>query len=264
MPELPEVETVVRSLALHVTGRTIRRVEIYAPRIRRGRVEQAQGRRIAGVRRVGKFIVFDLEGGFLCVHLGMTGKLLLRSDSGDHTRARIQLDRGEIFFDDPRMFGNIEFSPQLPHRVSCLGQDPLEISFEEFRALLRLRRGALKALLLNQRFLRGVGNIYADEALFRARLHPLEKADRLNKVRAQRLYDALRQVLREAIARGGSSVSDYVDADGRRGWFQQLHCVYRRHGEPCPACGARIRRILVSQRGTHYCPRCQSQRRRAR
>jgi formamidopyrimidine-DNA glycosylase len=130
--------------------------------------------------------------------------------------------------------------------------------------MLRRRRGGIKALLLNQRFLRGVGNIYADEALFLAGVHPLERAFQISAPRARRLWEALRRVLEEAIARGGSSVSDYVDADGRSGWFQLLHRVYRRHGEPCPVCGTKIRRILVAQRGTHFCPRCQRQRMRAR
>ncbi len=264
MPELPEVETVVRSLAPHVTGRTIFSVEIYAPRMRRGEVERACGRKILRLSRAGKFIIFELERGFLCVHLGMTGKLLAGSRPGPHTRACIRLDDGLVCFDDTRMFGNLEFSERLPDRVARLGLEPLDVDCAQFQEMLRRRRGGVKALLLNQRFLRGVGNIYADEALHLAGVHPLERACSLSAPRARRLWEALRKVLADAIARGGSSVSDYVDAEGRQGWFQLEHRVYRRHGQPCLACGAIIRRILVAQRGTHFCPRCQPQRTRAR
>lgn len=264
MPELPEVETVVRSLAAYVTGRTIQAIEIYSSRIRRGRVERASGRSIVRLRRAGKFIIFELDRGFLCVHLGMTGKLLAAPQRGKHTRACIRLDDGMVCFDDPRMFGNIEFSERLPERVARLGIEPLEVECERFQQMLRMRRGGVKALLLNQRFLRGVGNIYADEALHLAGVHPLERASDLSAPRARRLWQALRTVLEDAIARGGSSVSDYVDAEGRKGWFQLMHRVYRRHGQPCLTCGATIQRILVAQRGTHFCPRCQRQRKRAR
>ena len=264
MPELPEVETVVRSLAPYVTGRMIRAIEVHSSPIRRGEVERAGGRRIVRVRRAGKFIVFELDQGYLCVHLGMTGKLLAAPQRGKHTRACIRLDDGMVCFDDPRMFGNIEFSERLPERVERLGVEPLEVDCERFQQMLRLRRGGVKALLLNQKFLRGVGNIYADEALHLAGVHPLERASGLSAPRARRLWEALRTVLTEAIARGGSSVSDYVDAEGRQGWFQLMHRVYRRHGEPCLTCGTIIRRILVAQRGTHFCPRCQRQRTRAR
>ena len=145
----------------------------------------------------------------------------------------------------------------LDHEPARLGPDALAVSVEEFLERLAARRTRLKALLLDQSFVRGVGNIYADETLFRARIHPLAVAARLSRVRGRRLHAAMVEVLTEAIAKGGSSISDYVDADGRPGWFQLLHRVYQRTGEPCLVCGAPIRRILVATRATHYCPKCQ-------
>ena len=262
MPELPEVETVVRSLA-RLAGRRIVAAEFRSLRILRGGdpdrlAERLAGRRIAGVRRYGKFIVMPLEGGgYLALHLGMTGRLLLGGRAGKHTRAILTLDEGVLLFDDPRQFGACEFSEEFPARVARLGPEPLEIPFDDFRAALKRRTTRIKALLLNQRFLRGVGNIYADEALFRAGIHPLAIAGRLRGERPRKLYDALRTVLEEAIAAGGSSISNYVDAEGRAGFFQFRHRVYQRTGQPCVSCGTPIRRLLVTQRSSHFCPHCQ-------
>jgi formamidopyrimidine-DNA glycosylase len=169
----------------------------------------------------------------------------------------LRLDRGALLYDDPRQFGRIEVADALPARLARLGPEPLEIALSEFAARLKRRKARMKAVLLDQTFLRGLGNIYADEALFRARIHPLSVAARLRRPRVERLYEAIREVLREAIAAGGSSVSDYVDADGRKGFFQFSHRVYQRTGQPCLACQAAIRRVLVAQRGTHFCPCCQ-------
>jgi formamidopyrimidine-DNA glycosylase len=141
--------------------------------------------------------------------------------------------------------------------VEKLGPEPLEVAFEEFFRRTRGRKTRIKALLLNQDFVRGIGNIYADEALFRARIHPTAIAGRLRQERLRRLHAAVREVLAEAIEGGGSSISDYVDPDGRKGWFQLQHRVYQRTGEPCTVCGAPIRRLLVAQRSSHYCPHCQ-------
>jgi formamidopyrimidine-DNA glycosylase len=160
-------------------------------------------------------------------------------------------------YDDPRQFGRIEFGESLPARVAVLGPEPLGVTVEEFLARLRGRKARIKPLLLNQRFLRGLGNIYADEALFRAGIHPRAIASRLSRRRAAELHQVIRELLELAIAHGGSSISDYVDAEGRKGSFQMLHQVYAREGKPCIVCSAPIRRILVAQRGTHYCPRCQ-------
>ena len=262
MPELPEVETVVRSLA-PLAGRRIVSAEFRGLRVLRGGNPDRlagllAGRRIAGIRRYGKFIVMALEsGGHLVIHLGMTGRLLLGGTPGKHTHAIFTLDGGVLLYDDSRQFGSIEWSDEFPARVARLGPEPLETTFAEFSRALKAHRTRIKALLLNQRFLRGLGNIYADEALFRAGIHPLAMASRIGGERPQRLYDAIRAVLSEAIAAGGSSISDYVDAEGRRGFFQFDHRVYQRTGEPCLRCGSRIRRVLVAQRSSHFCPRCQ-------
>jgi formamidopyrimidine-DNA glycosylase len=217
-----------------------------------------RGRKIAGVRRYGKFILMSLEGGgYLAVHLGMTGRLLLGGPAGKHTHAILTLDRGVLLYDDSRQFGCIQFSEAFPERVSKLGPEPLEVPFADFAAALKRRKTRIKALLLNQSFLRGLGNIYADEALFRAGIHPLAVAARLRGDRAERLHEAIIAVLTEAIAAGGSSISDYVDAQGRKGLFQLSHRVYQRTGEPCVTCGTPIRRLLVAQRSSHFCPKCQ-------
>jgi formamidopyrimidine-DNA glycosylase len=187
----------------------------------------------------------------------MTGKLLMNATPGRHTHAILTLDRGTLLYDDSRQFGRLELSAGLPARVRKLGPEPLEVTLDDFAQRVDGRKTKIKALLLNQRFLRGIGNIYADEALFRAGIHPLAIARRLHRDRVKKLHVAIRKVLGEAIDAGGSSVSDYVDIDGRQGSFQVRHNVYQKDGEPCPRCGTPIRRILVTQRGTHFCPRCQ-------
>jgi formamidopyrimidine-DNA glycosylase len=254
MPELPEVETVVRTIAPRLRGRQIVEICVFTKKAWGGSVGPGEGQAVRQVRRYGKYILLELERGFLAIHLGMTGKLMANTAHGPYTRAVLVLDRGEIVFDDVRQFGSVRWVEREPGN---LGPDALEVSAEDLMAQLGARRGRLKALLLNQSFLRGIGNIYADESLFRARIHPLAIASRLSKHRARRLHAAIVEVLTDAIAKGGSSISDYVDADGRPGWFQFEHKVYQRTGEPCLVCGAPIRRILVAQRSTHYCPKCQ-------
>ncbi len=261
MPELPEVETVARSIA-RVVGRRIVSAEFRCPRVLRGDADAMSaalaGKRIRAIRRRGKFIVLDLDGGgCFTVHLGMTGKLLLNGDPARHTHAILTLDRGVLRYEDPRQFGRLEVSKGFPERVTKLGPEPLEVTLVEFASRLRRRKARIKAVLLDQRFVRGMGNIYADEALFRAGIHPLAIAARLRPDRVKRLHAAMVEVLTEAIAKGGSSISDYVDAEGRKGFFQMEHRVYQRTGEPCVICGTRIRRTLVAQRGTHYCAKCQ-------
>jgi formamidopyrimidine-DNA glycosylase len=196
-------------------------------------------------------------GGYLVIHLGMTGRLLLGGPAGKHTHVVLTLDDGVLLFDDSRQFGCFQFSEEFPARVARLGPEPLEVSFDDFAAALKRHKTRVKALLLNQRFVRGVGNIYADEALFRAGIHPLAIASRLRGERPRKLYDGLQAVLREVIEAGGSSISDYVDAQGRRGLFQFSHRVYQRTGEACVNCGTAIRRIAVTQRSSHFCPKCQ-------
>ena len=261
MPELPEVETVVRSLAPRLAGRKILAARFTSKHVTPGNraklAERFIGRTIHGVRRRGKFILIALDRGTLVVHLGMTGKLLLDGARGTHTHGIFTLDNGVLVYDDPRQFGRIEWSADDTTRASELGPEPLEVSFDEFRARLRNRKTSIKALLLNQKFLAGVGNIYADEALFLAGMHPLTVASRIKAGQAAKLYQAIRDVLLLAIEHRGSSISDYVDADGNRGDFQSLHRVYGREGEPCVNCSASITKIVVAQRGTHFCPRCQ-------
>ena len=263
MPELPEVETVVRALAPRIKGRRILSAEFRCERILRGGdpdklAARVAGKKILAVSRAGKYILIPLEGGqYLTVHLGMTGKLLVGGKPARHTHAIFTLDRGVLFYEDPRQFGRILLSDSLPARVARLGPEPLEVAFEEFVRRARGRKTRIKALLLNQDFLRGIGNIYADESLFRARIHPFAIAGRLRQDRLRRLHAAIVEVLGEAIDRGGSSISDYVDPEGRKGWFQLSHRVYQRTGEPCVVCATPIRRVEVVQRSSHYCPKCQ-------
>ena len=216
-----------------------------------------EGRVIREVTRRAKFILFQLDDGILSVHLGMTGKLLLNGSETPYTRAVFDLDIGRLLFEDVRQFGKIEWSASIPPRVARLGPEPLSVTFEEFYRSLRGRRARLKSLLLNQAFLGGIGNIYADESLFRAGIHPLAISSRIGPERGRRLFDAIVDTLEQAIRLRGSSISDYVDSDGNRGSFQLLHQVYGREGKPCLICGTPVRRIVVAQRGTHYCPKCQ-------
>jgi formamidopyrimidine-DNA glycosylase len=261
MPELPEVETVVRTLRPLIVGRRILNSEFRQLRILRGSphktVEALSGRRIMAIERYGKFIAIRLDKGYLVVHLGMTGKLLVNAPASKWTHAIFTLDKGLMHFDDQRQFGRIEYGVELPERVSALGPEPLDVSLADFAKALKLRKSPIKAVLLNQAVVRGVGNIYADEALFRAGVHPKRIAASMSRDRVKRVYESMREVLAEAIESRGSSVSNYVDADGRKGSFQLSHRVYRRTGEPCLNCGTPIKRIVLAQRGTHFCPKCQ-------
>jgi formamidopyrimidine-DNA glycosylase len=196
------------------------------------------------------------------VHLGMTGRLLVtlpEAPLAPHTHARLTLASGrELRFVDPRRFGRLEFrdlSREAGFRAA--GADPLAVTVEELARLFRSRHLAVKTALLNQKLLSGVGNIYADESLFRAAIRPRRLSGRLTKAELERLRLALREVLEAAIRLGGSSVSDYVDAEGVRGFFQLEHCVYQRAGLACRRCQTPIRRIVLGGRGTHYCPKCQ-------
>ena len=247
----------MRSLAPHLPGRRILSASFTSRFItsgnRRVLARKLAGRTIRGIQRRGKFIVIALDRGTLTVHLGMTGKLLLDGFKDPHTHGVFVLDQGVLLYHDPRQFGRIQWNADLER----LGPEPLEIAPENFVERLRSRKARVKTLLLNQRFLAGLGNIYVDESLAIAGIHPLAIASRLSARRATALHQAIREMLTLAIEHGGSSISDYVDANGNRGWFQMLHRVYGREGEPCLACGTPIRKIIVAQRGTHYCPRCQ-------
>jgi formamidopyrimidine-DNA glycosylase len=258
VPELPEVETVVRSLAPHLAGQRIVSAKFTSrfvtPGDRGKLAARLAGRTIETVHRRGKFIVIVLDSGTLAVHLGMTGRLLLGGTVNQHTHGVFTLEGGVLLYDDPRQFGRVEWGAR---RVARLGPEPLEIGVEDFCIRLRRRNSRVKPLLLNQTFLAGMGNIYVDEALFAAGIHPLAMASRLSVPRAARLHQTIRDVLTIAIEHRGSSISDYVDAQGERGGFQLLHRVYGREGEPCLTCGTPIKKTVVAQRGTHYCPKCQ-------
>lgn len=266
MPELPEVETVRRTLAPVVEGRTIVTVSFAWPRTCVGDPWSTEarltGQRIERLERYGKYLLFRLrtdgQASLLVVHLRMTGNLIVNGAPGEFTRASMSLDDGTaVVFQDVRKFGRWQWSERLPGRLAALGPEPLEIGRDEFAARLRSRRARLKALLLDQEFLRGLGNIYADEALFRARLHPLRSADGVGPRKARDLHGAIQAVLRNAIDAGGTSIRDYRDSRGAEGGFQRQIRIYGRDGEPCVSCGTRVRRVVVAQRSTHFCPRCQ-------
>jgi len=258
VPELPEVETIVRSLAPKLAGRRVISASFLAARVMRGAPEPLlAGHAVLEVTRHGKHILLRFDHGTLAIHLGMTGKMLIDGEATAYLRAEFVLEGCRLLFDDIRQFGRMAWSETLPENVARLGPDPLEISGAVFAQRLRGKRGRIKALLLNQVFLRGLGNIYVDEALHRAGVHPLAVAERLPVKRALAVHGAVVAVLEEAIASGGSSISDYVDTAGRKGSFQERHRVYGREGAPCVACGEPIVRIVVVQRGTHFCPKCQ-------
>ncbi len=255
------METVVRTLRPAIVGRRILNAEFGQLRVLRGlpadTAQALAGQKVLSIDRHGKFIAIRLERGFLVVHLGMTGKLLVGVERTKWAHAIFTLDDGVMLFDDPRQFGRIEYGAELPERVTALGPEPLEVSLEEFTRRVKERGSPVKAVLLNQAVVRGVGNIYADEALFRAGVKPMRAAASLSKERVAKIFQAMREVLTEAIDSRGSSVSNYVDAEGRKGSFQDSHRVYQRTGEPCVNCGQPIKRIVLAQRGTHYCPNCQ-------
>lgn len=280
MPELPEVETVARGVDERVRGRSIVSVRLgrkpepfKTPRA--AMMAALEGRSIARVHRVGKHIVVDLaesptgRAGAASrvrtqwlVHLGMTGRLLVSHADvpiPTHTHAALHLDDGrELRFVDARRFGRLAIHALSDGgEFAGTGREPLTITAESFVAIFSGRNAPIKALLLNQTLLHGVGNIYADESLFRAGILPHRPASSLSRDELLRLRRSLQAVLRRAIARGGSSVSDYVDADGVRGFFQLEHCVYLRTGQPCRVCGAPIQRSIVAGRGTHACRQCQ-------
>jgi formamidopyrimidine-DNA glycosylase len=280
MPELPEVETVANGVDARIRGERIedvwfssKREPMKAPPA--AMVRALTGRAIERVHRVGKHIVFDFRPDSgrdpiqWIVHLGMTGRLLVAEPDvprPPHTHGVLVLHSGrELRFIDARRFGrmgihNIQKSESAAGEVSGFtgpGKEPLHISKADFRRLFHGRRTSIKAALLNQSLLHGVGNIYADESLFRAGIRPRRMASRLTQQELDKLHASVQKVLREAIRLGGSSVSDYVDAAGERGFFQLRHNVYMRTGQPCLVCKAPIRRIVIGGRGTHYCPVCQ-------
>jgi formamidopyrimidine-DNA glycosylase len=290
LPELPEVEVTRRRIAPHLVGRRIRRVRTTRPsyffvtspaRLRRA----LAGRTAVGLERHGKYLLAPLDDGAqLVLHLGMTGQLfsagaisprLLSATAraglapeqqpsfrpDPHTHLRFEFEDGgpEVYFRDTRKFGKVFWlAGGAAHpRLARLGTDALAVDGALLFAATRKRRVAIKSLLLDQSILAGVGNIYADEALFLAGVRPTRRAARVTRRECDAIARGLQQVLERSIETGGSSISDYVAPDGRDGEYQSERRVYARRGEPCAKCGTPIRRIVLGARGTHYCPRCQ-------
>ncbi|RME50979.1 MAG: bifunctional DNA-formamidopyrimidine glycosylase/DNA-(apurinic or apyrimidinic site) lyase [Caldilineae bacterium] len=264
MPELPEVETYVRDLQRPLVGRTFTGVMAMWPNAIRPSVavlrRDLPGRRIEALTRRGKYLQFHLSGEmYLFLHLKMSGRLLVEPAAvppNRHVRTIFRLDNGhELRFEDARKFGRVHLVTDPDEVTGHLGPEPLADDFtpQRFAALLEGRRGQLKPLLLNQAFIAGIGNIYADESCFRAGLHPRRRADTLSPAEQTRLYHAIRQSLTAGITHRGAT----FDAVYRGGEFQNHFQVYGRKGKPCPRCGTPIERIVVGGRGTHFCPRCQ-------
>ncbi len=279
MPELPEVETVARGLRRRVLGRRILGAEILHSGVIAGEPEnfarELTGRQIVQVSRKGKALIIELEpalghaADFLVVRLGMTGQFTVRRTSEflePHTHVRLTLDEREteIRYRDTRRFGRLRCITEDELRVllASLGPDAQTITEEDFLRAARLRHGAIKSWLMNQKGLSGLGNIYADEALFLSRIHPLAQPGRLRKPALLRLHRAVLKVLGRAVELQGTSFRDYLDIEGRPGNFLPRLQVYQRTGLACRRCGSRIRRLVVGGRSSHFCPRCQPRPRR--
>ena len=274
MPELPEVETVAQGLEKRALGRRVAQVEVRHAGVIVGPpddfAERLSGRTIVAVRRKGKVLVLALDSAnglepeFVMIRLGMTGQITVQprpSPLEAHTHVVMALDDGreELRFRDARRFGNLRIltSGEMEKILTALGPDAREITEEQFSNALRGRHGAIKSWLMNQQMLAGLGNIYADEALFAARVHPLSQPARVPPDAARRLFRAVRRVLDRAVNLQGTSFRDYVDIEGRPGNFAMRLKVYQREGEPCRRCRKRIRRIVIAGRSSHFCPRCQ-------
>jgi formamidopyrimidine-DNA glycosylase len=271
MPELPEVETIRRQLAPHVEGRTIAVAEVLDPRWTMPEAPAAvagelRGAVIERLWRSGKYLIWQLSGDrHLITHLRMTGAVLFDPDPEPlHARVRLELDSGHrLVFDDPRRFG----TGHLVHGVVArdaylaarLGIEPFtdEFTGAHLFQLTRGRRAPIKAFVLDQRRIAGVGNIYADEALFRARIHPLRPAGRLRRAELERLREGIEAALQAGIDAKGASIDDFRHIDGTRGAFQNQFLIHRRAGEPCPRCGTNVVKLVVAGRGTYVCERCQ-------
>jgi formamidopyrimidine-DNA glycosylase len=281
MPELPEVETVARGLRRTILGRRILSVRLGKTDFIDDPVALEQhlpGRQIEAVERYGKFMLLrlspvtgvriatvngDAAPAALLVHLGMTGHIApnpAAQPCEEHTHACFLLDDNrELRYTDARRFGRLAYlsAGPLAEELRAFGADPLEVGVEEFVKQTRSRRSRIKALLLDQSFLRGVGNIYADESLWRAKIHPARLGASLKKEQAAALHRVLREILEKAIVLRGSSISDFLGADGQPGEYQRHHRAYGREGQGCYRCGALIRRAIVAGRSSYFCPKCQ-------
>src|SRR5215467_12243620 len=280
MPELPEVETVARGLRRAILGRRILSVTLGKTDFIDDPAALEQhlpGRRIEAIERYGKFMLFklspaetngnhdaeDAKQASLLVHLGMTGQMAPspgEKPQEKHTHVCMLLDDGrELRYTDARRFGRIAYLTEAPlaKELTRFGADPLEISKEEFVKRIHERRARIKALLLDQGVLRGVGNIYADESLWKSKVHPAQLGVKLSRKQAETLWRALQEILRKAIALRGSSISDFLDAEGEPGEYQRRHRVYGREGKACQRCKTTIRRGIVAGRSSYFCPDCQ-------
>jgi formamidopyrimidine-DNA glycosylase len=270
VPELPEVETIRRHLAPHVDGRTLRGLEIHDARWSLPLAPQelsaaVEGRRIEQLGRRGKYLVWELEDeAYLMLHLRMTGTLLLNPpERPPHTRVTFDLEDGELQFVDPRRFGTGELAlgadAMEAFFAGRLGLEPFDDEFTtaHLYALTRASRAPVKAFLLDQKRIAGVGNIYADEALFRARIHPLRPANRLTRAQVDALREGVIDSLSAGIAAKGASIDDFRDPDGVAGTFQDRFLVHLREGLPCTRCGHTVRKLRVGGRGTYVCEKCQ-------
>ncbi len=270
MPELPEVETTRRGIAPAVTGHLVQRVVVRDRRLRwpvpQALSRELPGARITAVRRRAKYLLLDTDRGTVLIHLGMSGSLSVvpaGSPPSAHDHVDIVLDRGNCLrLRDPRRFGAVLWTRGNPERhrlLAGLGPEPLDPAFdgETLRARLHGRRRAIRDVLLDSHIVAGVGNIYANEALFRAGIDPRRAAGRISRERCTRLVHSLRAVLREAIRAGGSTLRDFRRADGRPGYFQLDLRMYGRDGQPCRVCGTPIRRQVLGARSLYFCPHCQ-------
>jgi len=268
VPELPEVEIARRGIAPAIRGREITAVVVREPRLRwrvPAAVRRLAGRTVRGVGRRGKYLLIDCGDGTLLVHLGMSGSLRLvdpGTPPGPHDHVDVVLGSRALRLRDPRRFGAVLWAPGDAGRhklLAHLGVEPLSKEFDGARlhAITRAHRNAIKVMLMDARRIVGVGNIYASESLHRAGIHPATRSNRLSAARCQRLAAAIKDTLQAAIRAGGSTLRDFTGAEGEHGCFQLRTRVYDRAGLPCPACGAKVRRIVQGQRSTFYCPRCQ-------
>jgi len=268
MPELPEVETIVGDLRRDILGRKITGVRYLTRSVWRKKPPRAVlllGARVNQISRRGKHILIHLSNEYTLVfHLKMTGRLTYENSSDPrrkHTHLILNLDKGQLRFNDIRRFGYIDLvgvgKLENLDYLEALGPDAMEISKDEFIRLLKSKKRIIKSLLVDQSVLAGLGNIYTDEALHLARIHPRRVSARLSVSKLARLHDAILETLRKALAARGSSVDNYVDGRGAKGSFQEQHLVYGREGKPCRTCGRPIRRLTIGSRSTHYCPECQ-------
>jgi formamidopyrimidine-DNA glycosylase len=270
MPELPEVESTRRGIQRAAAGKRIRELRIYDHRLRwpvdAHMPTQLAGQRIVAVGRRAKYLLLRLERGTVILHLGMSGSLrILPAQSArlKHDQFDLLLESGlSLRLNDPRRFGSLHYTTEDPaqHKLlRSLAPEPLETGFDAdyLHRITRARRAAIKQVLMNGRLVTGVGNIYASEALFRARISPRRGARRLSRADCARLVRSVRAALSAAIRAGGTTLRDYVGTDGNPGYFRQRLYIYERAGRPCRVCGTVVRRITQGQRSTYYCPRCQ-------